>query len=468
MDAAPLHFERTSVLPVSADALYRWHARPGAFERLAPPWQQVHVIERHGSIHDGDRTVLSLKLAPLVWKRWVARHEGHVEGRGFSDVQVEGPFRAFRHEHRFDDAPEGGSVLSDRTTYVPPLGALGRVLVGRRIRRDLERAFTYRHALTRGDLAAHAAMGSEARPLRVLVSGASGLVGSALVPYLTTGGHTVTRLVRRAPGVGEVGWDPARGPLDVGSWPAFDALVHLAGENIAARRWSAAQKERIRASRVDATAALARGLVAAQRVPRVVVMASAVGVYGDRGDEVLREGAAPGTGFLAEVGQAWEAAARPLRDAGARLVALRLGAVLSPRGGALARLLPPFRAGVGGRIGPGTQWMPWIALDDVLDIVLRALLDERVEGAVHAVAPEALTNRDVAATLGRVLRRPTFLPLPAFAARLAFGEMAREVLLASQRVEPARLLALGHVFRFRALEPALRHMLGRYVLGKPA
>ncbi len=352
-------------------------------------------------------------------------------------------------------------MLLDSIRYRAPFGPVGGWLGGRRIRRDLERAFAYRHALTRGDLAAHSSFASEARPLRVVVSGASGLVGSALVPYLTAGGHSVLRLVRGRPGAGELGWDPATGPLQVESWPDFDAVVHLAGEGIAARRWSQAQRERIRESRVGATRALALWLARAGRAPRVFVQASAVGVYGDRGDETLTEASAPGSGFLAQVGQDWEAAAAPLADAGSRVVALRLGAVLSPRGGALAKLLPPFSLGLGGRIGSGRQHMGWVALDDALDIVLRALQDERLRGPVNAVAPEAVTNAALAATLGRVLRRPAFLPLPGWAARLLVGPMAREVLLASQRAVPARLLALGHTFRFRELESALRHLLGR-------
>lgn len=448
-------------MPVAAGMLYRWHARPGAFERLVPPWQQIRMVERHGSIRDGDRTVLRMRLAPLAWTTWVAVHEGHEQGRAFCDVQAKGPFARFRHVHRFEDAPEGGSVLVDAIEWALPMGALGRVLGGPRVRADLARAFAYRHAITRGDLAAHASLGSEARPLHVLVTGATGLVGSALVPFLTTGGHAVTRVVRGTPGPGEVAWDPATGPQEPARWPRADALVHLAGENIAGRRWSARQRERLRASRVEATQRLLEALARAGRLPPVLVSASAVGVYGDRGDEPLDEASAAGHGFLAELGQAWEASTRVAREAGTRAALLRLGVVLSPRGGALARLLPPARAGVLGPLGSGRQWMPWIALDDVLDIVLRALLDPRMEGPVLAVAPGAVRQADLARTLGRVLGRPAFLPMPGWAARVAFGPMAREVLLAGQRCTPARLEALGHVFRFRELEPALRHLLGR-------
>jgi len=461
MARAPNLFERQSVLPVSAEALYRWHARAGAFERLTPPWQRLELVERQGSIRDGDRSVLRMRLAPLVWKRWVAVHRDHRENHGFSDVQEEGPFASFEHEHRFEETPEGGSVLVDRIHYRAPLGRIGALLGGGKICRDLERAFTYRHAVTRGDLAAHGLHASEARPLRVLVSGASGLMGSALVPYLTAGGHTVLRLVRGPARDGEAGWDPATGPLHIERWPAFDAIVHLAGENIAARRWNPAHRERIRASRVHATRVLALGLARAGRAPKVFVEASAVGFYGDRGDETLTEESGPGSGFLAQLAQDWEAAAAPLALAGSRVVALRFGAVLTPKGGALGALLTPFSLGLGGRIGSGRQHVAWLALDDALDIVLRALLDERMRGPVNAVAPEPVTNATLAATLGRVLGRPAFLPLPGWAARLLVGPMVKEVLLVSQRAVPARLLALGHTFRLGGLEHALRHLLGR-------
>lgn len=448
-------------MPVVAEEVYRWHARPGAFERLAAPWARLEVLERHGSIHDGDRLVLRLRLAPGVWKRWVAVHRDHLLGRRFVDVQEQGPFAAFAHTHSFEPADDGRSILRDRIVYRPPLGALGRLIAGRRVRRDLARAFAYRHRVTADDLAAHAGWGRLARR-RVLVTGSHGLLGSALVPFLTTGGHEVLRLVRGSARVGEIAYDPAAARLATTAWPRIDAVVHLAGENIAARRWSARQKERIRASRVEGTRRLAEALAALPAPPRVLVCASAVGVYGHRGDETLLDDppAAPGTGFLADTGRAWEEAAAPARAAGIRTVHLRFGALLSPAGGALGRMLPAFRAGLGGRIGPGTQWLPWLALDDALDVVLRALLDERLSGPLHAVAPEAVTQATFARTLGRVLGRPSVLPLPARAARLAFGELADAVLLASQRVVPARLQALEHRFRLPTLEGALRHLLG--------
>ncbi|MBI3300786.1 MAG: TIGR01777 family protein [Deltaproteobacteria bacterium] len=299
--------------------------------------------------------------------------------------------------------------------------------------------------------------------MKILVTGASGLVGSALVPFLTTGGHAVTRLVRSQPrtGAAEVRWDPEAGILDTASLAGVDAVVHLAGENIAAGRWTAERKARIRDSRVKGTKTLCETLARLAQPPTVLVSASATGYYGDRGEELLREESASGSGFLAEVCRAWEAATEPAVQKGIRVVLLRIGIVLSPAGGALAKMLLPFKMGVGGVIGSGEQYMSWIGLDDVVGAIHHALMADTLRGPVNAVAPDAVTNREFTKTLGWVLGRPTVFPLPVFAARLAFGEIADELLLASTRVEPARLAATEYQFRHPDLEGALRYLLGR-------
>ena len=319
--------------------------------------------------------------------------------------------------------------------------------------------------MERHEVATTAPVSAGDRPLRILVSGASGLVGSALVPFLSAAGHEVVRLVRTpAPTPeGTLHWDP-RGPLAPECVAGFDAVVHLAGAGIADRRWSAARKATILDSRVDGTRTLAVALSECKAPPRVFVCASATGFYGDRGDEVVDEAAAPGGGFLPEVCAAWEAAAEPARAAGLRVAHVRIGIVLDPRGGALGKMLPIFKLGLAGRLGAGTQWMSWIAIDDLLDVLHRALVDARVRGPLNAVAPNPVTNAAFTATLARVLRRPAFLPAPAFALRLALGEMAQPLLLASTRVVPAGLLALEHRFRHPDLEGALRHLLGRRAL----
>ncbi|HEX7376932.1 MAG TPA: TIGR01777 family oxidoreductase [Pirellulales bacterium] len=295
--------------------------------------------------------------------------------------------------------------------------------------------------------------------MHIAITGASGLIGTTLVPLLTGGGHQVTRLVRRAAGPGEATWDPAQG-IDPAALETVDAVVHLAGENIAAARWSAAVKQRIRESRVRGTRVLCEALAKSPGRVKVLVCASAIGFYGHRGDEELTEESAAGEGFLAEVVRDWEAATDPARAAGMRVVNLRFGVILSSQGGALAKMLLPFKLGAGGRVGTGRQYWSWISIDDAAGAIVYSLMTETLSGPVNAVAPRSATNREFTKTLGRVLRRPTFLPMPAFAARLALGEMADDLLLASTRVVPRQLERAGYVFRHPALEAALRHVLG--------
>ena len=295
-------------------------------------------------------------------------------------------------------------------------------------------------------------------PLRVAVTGASGMIGSVLVPRLERDGHTVLRLVRRGPRNNrEIAWDPEDGHLDTAGLAGVDAVVHLAGENVGSR-WTGEKKRRIRASRVDATRLLATALAGLSPRPSVLVAASAVGIYGSRGDERLDETSAPGNDFLAGVVREWEAAAQPAVDAGIRVAHLRLGVVLSAKDGALARMLPPFRLGAGGPMGSGTQWMSWIGLDDAVEVFARAVVDPAFTGPINVVAG-AVTNADFATTLGAVLERPAVVTVPAFALKLAFGEMADGTILASQRVEPRRLAQMGHAFRHPDLEGALRAAL---------
>jgi len=302
--------------------------------------------------------------------------------------------------------------------------------------------------------------------MRVLVSGSTGFLGSALVRALGVAGHQVVRLVRpntTGPPVpaDTRSWDPARGVLDPATLDGVDAVVHLAGENIASGWWTAARKARIRASRVDSTALLAETLARLPTPPTVFVVASAVGYYGSRGAETLTEASGPGRGFLAEVCRAWEAAAAPAARQSIRVVHPRFGIVLGASGGPLARMLVPFRLGLGGRIGSGAQWTSWVAREDAAAAVLHALATERLAGPVNVVAPEPVTNREFTATLARVLGRPALLPVPASPLRLLLGEMAEELLLTSQRAVPERLTGSGFRFRYPTLEVALRAVLGR-------
>jgi uncharacterized protein (TIGR01777 family) len=293
----------------------------------------------------------------------------------------------------------------------------------------------------------------------VAITGATGLVGSALAAALRGSGSKVHRLVRGAPrDAGDIRWDPATGTLDAAALEGVDVIVNLAGEPIA-QRWTNDVRDRIRRSRVEGTQLLARTIGAMASPPRLLLSGSAVGVYGDRGDELLDESSAAGSDWLAGVAHEWEGAAMAAASEHTRVVVLRTGVVISPRGGALARLLPPFRLGLGGPVGDGAQWMSWIALTDMVEAILFLMQADAIRGAVNLVAPEPVRNRDFTRTMGRVLHRPALIPVPKVALRAAFKGMADATLLASQRAIPRRLTEAGYRFRFPDLEPALRHEL---------
>lgn len=444
-------FDKSTPLPSPQAEAFAWHTRPGAFERLSPPWDDTRVLAYEG-IRDGQRVVLRVK-APWP-RRWVAEHQGYIHGLQFQDRQVQGPFPAWLHTHRVEPDPTGRTdacVMHDHIDFKLPMGPLGVIAHALFMKKQLQRMFDHRHATLAADLADHQRYRGD-RPLTVAITGASGFIGSNLSALLTTAGHTV-RPVHRRDGL----------TFDLAPVRGSDILVHLAGEPIA-QRWSADAKDRIKHSRVDRTRLLCEAL---QRLPdgvrpSVLLSGSAVGFYGDRGDALLTEDSSPGQGFLAEVCQHWEGQTQPAAEAGIRVVHLRTGVVLSPRGGALKAMLTPFKLGLAGRLGSGRQYMPWIALDDHLRAMLHAMFDERLHGPVNLVAPKAVTNRVFTKTLGRVLRRPTLLPAPRVALRLALGELADEAVLASQRVEPMRLIEHGFAFRHGDLEAALRAMLGRF------
>jgi len=296
--------------------------------------------------------------------------------------------------------------------------------------------------------------------MKVLVSGSSGLIGKALLATLLERKIEVTRLVRsETKKPDEIYWDPMEGTVDAGALEDFDVVVHLAGENVASGRWTAAKKEKIRKSRVNGTKYLSNMLLGLSRPPKVLVCASAIGFYGNRGDEVLDENCSSGSGFLSEVCKEWEKATQAAMDKGIRVVHLRIGMVLSTQGGALKKMLFPFKMGGGGILGKGDQYMSWITLGDVIGGILFAIQNENLSGPVNLVSPNPVSNREFTKTLGRVLSRPTFISMPKMAARIAFGELADALLLASTRVEPKKLKENGFTFRSPKLEDALNHVL---------
>ena len=416
-----MRFSYSTDLPHSEPAsVFDWHERPGALERLTPPWGEVEVLHREGGIRDGGVVSLRVHRGPTSF-RWDLRHRDYEHARQFRDEQTAGPLRSWVHTHRFSALPGGGTRVDDEIDVEPPLGAAGASIGPTFLKRELGRLFRFRYRRLFTDLARHAEFADRPR-LTVAISGASGLVGRNLTHFLTTGGHRVIPLVR----------DSRR---------ARDGAV--------------------RASRVQGTELLARTLASMKAGPRVLVSMSAVGYYGDRGQTTLDETAAPGSGFLAEVCRDWEGATRAAERAGVRVVLLRGGVALSPAGGAIGQMLLPFKMGVGGRLGSGRQYMSWIDLDDLVALIVHALYTESLAGPVNATSPHPVTNATFTTALGRALGRPTVVPVPALAVKALFGQLGTEALLWGQRVLPLKATKSGFSFFYEGVEESLRFQLGR-------
>lgn len=457
-------FHQSSRLPWPPGKVYDWHSRPGALQRLSPPWEPVELLEHTGGIGDGARAVLKVHVGPVP-VTWVAEHRNCIPGRQFTDVQVKGPFARWEHAHRFESLDSDECLLEDRVEYALPLEPLSSLMSGRSVGDKLERAFDFRHRVTARDMRLHDRYPFDGSR-RFVISGASGLLGSGLSAVLSTGGQVPIALARESSRIprtvqGKAAWNPLAGTIDAESLEGADFVVHLAGESIASGRWSDERRRSIRDSRIVGTRLLAETLARLKSRPQALICASATGWYGDRGDELLSEASAPGAGFLADVCQEWEAAADPAREAGIRVVHLRFGMILWPAGGALKQMLPVFRAGAGGRIGSGRQYWSWVSLDDAIGAVLHAAGTDSLDGPVNVVSPAPVRNAEFTSVLGSVLGRPAVVPVPAAVLRLTMGQLADELLLSSSRVIPEELVRSGFEFQDPELEPALRHMLGR-------
>lgn len=448
-----------SHLPVSASDVLAWHSRDGAFERLTPPWTDVAVLAAHGTTAPGDTKTLRIAAGPFH-RDWSLVHAANEHHPGFVDRQVAGPFKQWTHEHSFIDDSDGGSWLVDTITYSPPFGMVGRNVLQNPIQQQLTRLFQFRHRRTKNDLLRIARFAGPT-PQRIAITGSTGLVGSELVSFLNAAGHQVVPIVRRTTGDREeIRWDPASGSIDSAKLEGIDAVIHLAGDSIAKGRWTSAKKQRILESRRAGTELIANTLASLKQPPKVLVSASAVGYYGNRATERLTESSEPGEGFLADVCQAWEHATHPAVAAGIRVVHPRFGIVLSGKGGMLKQLAPLFRLGFGGRLGSGEHYLSWIDIDDLIGVLVESVTNEQLSGPVNAVAPTPVTNTEFTKTMGRVLRRPTLVPAPAPLVRLALGEMAEGLLLASQRAEPVALDTIEFPFAYGLLEDSLRNELG--------
>ena len=492
-------FEARCVVPVDRHALFAYHNSPGALQRLIPPWEAVELESSDYSLEPGSKVVLKMKVGPIAL-RWVAVHGDFDPPNRFEDRQQSGPFAYWHHRHLFFDgdatektlenvspSPEpvdqtaaktvdsAVSTLVDSIEYRVPLGKIGNFFGGRSVQRQLSAMFKYRHRVTRDDLVL--IENYPRQPLKIAVSGATGLVGTELSGLLKLAGHSVIRLVRdpkeSTGGTGPMidAAPPQKGHTHaVAPWAldgqasrldGIDAVIHLAGKSIADHRWTADVKREIRDSRVAKTRQLCESIAKLNRPPKTLLCASAIGIYGDRGDDWLEEGSTHADDFLGEVATQWEEACRPAIEAGIRVVNLRFGIILSPRGGALQKMLTPVKLGVGGRLGSGKQWWSWIGIDDVIGAIYHCLMSNGLKGAVNLVAPNPTTNLEFTKTLGSILHRPTLLPAPAAGLRLALGEMADALLLTSTRVRPRVLIETGYEFRHAELRSCLQHLLGR-------
>lgn len=478
-------FTHVTTVPYPREDVFAWHERPGALVRLTPPGLGTVLSGPTNGVHTGSRVVLRLSSALVsgllpdvpdlpvlgagtgekapVGLTMTVRHGWYEPGHRFVDEQVAGPFRSWHHDHRFTDGPGGSTVITDTVEWELP----GRVLqkIGTRgVAARLEQLFAFRSAQLHADLAAHAAVRERLgeRALTVVISGASGLIGTQLRALLSGGGHRVLALVRgRDPRPGEIRWDPSRRQLDADSLRGVDAVVNLSGRSIATRFTDEALAE-ILASRRDTAGTLVDALTGlGDEGPRTYVQASAIGLYGARRPgETLTEDSAPGTDALARICVDWEDAARPAAAAGLRTVLVRTGIVLAANGGPLARQLPLFLVGAGGRLTAADAAFSWITLDDMARLYLHAVTAAELQGPVNAVAPSVVTAGEFARELGRVLRRPSLLPTPGFGPRLLLGEKGAEALVATdQRVSARKLLDSGFEFGQPRLGQALRHVL---------
>ncbi len=452
-----LYIKKTKInAPV--ETVFSWHEKEGAIARLTPPWAPLKLISRSGEgIQKGVRVTFRIRLFKIPMP-WVAEHIDYKENSEFKDCQIKGPFSKWEHTHRFTPDGDTDTIMEDRVEFRLPFGFLSRPFYGF-AKKEFERMFSYRHRVLKHDLEHH----SRETKKRILVSGASGTIGSALVPFLQTCGHEVVRLVRKNKHLkkDELFWDPYRGHLDFEAAGPFDAVINLNGLDISRGRWTDAQKKKILDSRVIPTRLLVEKMKSLKKKPEVFISSSAIGFYGEGEDTFLTESSGPGNCFISHVCREWEDEAGKAETEGIRTVQLRIGIVLTSSGGALARMELPFKAGCGVTLSNGSQYMSWISMDDTLSCISHVLNSKTISGPVNLTAPNPVTNREFSETLATVFSKKVFFRFPGFLAWLLWGEMGKETLLTSARVKPEKLLDSGFSFQHETLFPALRHILGR-------
>ncbi|MBU1342760.1 MAG: TIGR01777 family oxidoreductase [Proteobacteria bacterium] len=453
-----VYIKRTKI-NASIKTVFDWHARNGAILRLTPPWAPLKMIAHSGGgIQKGVKVAFRMSLfkIPMIWK---AEHIDYQENKLFKDRQIIGPFSKWEHTHRFIQDGKDSTIMEDNVEFELPFGFLSRPFYGF-AKKEFDRMFRYRHRVLKYDLEHHVDITPKKR---ILVSGASGTIGSILVPFLRTCGHEVIRLVRKKKDLleDELFWDPYKGILDLETAGPIDAVINLNGVDISRGRWTKKQKKQIVTSRIMPTRLLVEKMKTLEKKPEVFISSSAIGFYGEGEDNILTEASNMGECFISTVCRQWEDASLDAQKAGIRTVQLRIGVVLTPAGGALKRMELPFKTGCGVRLSHGRQFMSWISMEDVLSGILYLLNNHKIKGPVNLTAPNPVTNIKFSKTLAKVFKKKVFFVFPKFLTWLLWGQMGKETLLTSARVRPQKLLNNGFSFQYETLFGALKDMLGR-------
>lgn len=462
------HFSHVAEHSASKKEIWDWYNSLGAFRRIMPEWEGIRPMNA-GRLVDDDETIFKVGLGPIRMK-WIAKHHSVVPGESFADRMMKGPFGAWNHVHEFSTVSDDVTMISDNVEYRLPFHLLTGWSAGFTVLPRMRQMFKYRSNRVTNDIKQIQATADLPRQ-KILVSGSTGMIGLQLCAFLETAGHEVHRLLRLntklPPDVNStqvVRWNDRTGEVVEGDMNGFDTVIHLAGAGIGDKRWSKKRKQLIRDSRVIPTENLSKLISKLDNPPKTLMCGSAIGFYGERGTEVLDESSSPGDEFLAEICGEWENASSAASEAGIRVLHLRTGIVVSPFGGALAKLLLPAQLGAGGPVGGGKQMQSWISLDDEVYAIHHLMMNDSCVGAYNLTAPNTVNQKQFARVLGRVLRRPGFMPLPGFVIKLLFGEMGKKLVLEGQDVRPTRLLESGYEFTYPHLEMCLRNCLGKMKL----
>ncbi|MAK04455.1 MAG: TIGR01777 family protein [Euryarchaeota archaeon] len=454
-------FEHQTHVDENVENTFSWFEHEGSFRRLMPPWEVLKEIKADKSINEGSIRIFKIPFGPFKMS-WVAKHTIYDPPNQFKDIMLKGPFWRWEHVHDFIPQ-DNGTLVKDTVEYQVPFGAFGYFFAGRSVKKRIKNMFISRELRLKRDLENHKIFRSEKRK-KILIAGSSGMIGTQLVAFLDTGGHDVWRLVRREANLDskEIKWDPEKNELDSDKIEGFDVIIHLGGAGIGDKRWTKKRKNLIQKSRERTTTLLSETISKLKNKPEVFLIASAIGYYGNRGDEELTENSNPGEGFLTETVLAWEKYAEAAKKVGVRVINIRTGIVLSATGGALNKMLLPWKLGAGGPIGGGKQWMSWISLDDQIFAINHLIMNKDCNGAYNLTSMNPVRQKEFSKTLGKVLRRPAFAPIPKFPMRILFGELAGPLLFEGQKVLPERLLKSGFKFTHENLESALRDCLGKW------